>query len=213
LKQSWFWQQSHNDVVQKVLRKARKGTDVIYIPGNHDDRIRDFCGVHFGGVVVARDAIHETVDGRRYLVTHGDEFDGVVLYHRWLAWAGDISYELLLKLNRHYNRARQKLGLPYWSISAHIKKKVKNAVAFIGKFEEAVAEAARLRGLDGVVCGHIHSAEIREFGGITYMNDGDWVESCTALAEHADGRIEIIDWAERTRQAADQRAMPALMAA
>ena len=213
LKRGWFWPPRHNDVVRRVLKMAAKGTRVIFIPGNHDEFLRPYAGLGFGGVEIALEAIHTTADGRRLLVCHGDEFDGVVLYHRWLAWAGDIGYELLLKLNRHYNRARQKLGLPYWSISAHIKKKVKNAVAFIGKFEEAVAEAARLRGLDGVVCGHIHSAEIREFGGITYMNDGDWVESCTALAEHADGRIEIIDWAEHTRQAADQRAMPALMAA
>jgi len=153
-------------------------------------------------VEIALEAIHTTADGRRLLVCHGDEFDGVVLYHRWLAWAGDIGYELLLKLNRHYNRARQKLGLPYWSISAHIKKKVKNAVAFIGQFEAVVAQAARERGVDGVVCGHIHSAEIRQFEGFTYYNDGDWVESCTALVEHFDGRMEIIDWAKLTAEAA-----------
>ena len=203
LKRGWYWPARHNDVVRRVLKMAAKGTRVIFIPGNHDEFLRPYAGLAFGGVEIALEAIHTTADGRRLLVCHGDEFDGIVLYHRWLAWAGDIGYELLLKLNVHYNRARQRLGLPYWSISAHIKKKVKNAVAFIGRFEEAVAEAARLRGLDGVVCGHIHSAEIRDFGGISYMNDGDWVESCTALAEHADGRIEIIDWAAHRRAAAE----------
>ncbi|MEI6486499.1 MAG: UDP-2,3-diacylglucosamine diphosphatase [Sphingomonadales bacterium] len=197
LKRGWYWPQRHNDVVRRVLKLAAKGTRVIFIPGNHDEFLRPYAGMAFGGVEIALEAIHTTVDGRRLLVCHGDEFDGVVLYHRWLAWAGDVGYELLLKLNRHFNIVRQQFGLPYWSISAHIKKKVKNAVAFIGRFEEAVAEAARMRGLDGVVCGHIHCAEIRDFGGITYMNDGDWVESCTALVEHHDGRIEIVDWSQQ----------------
>jgi UDP-2,3-diacylglucosamine pyrophosphatase LpxH len=202
LKRGWFWPQRHNDVVRRVLKLAAKGTRVVYIPGNHDEMLRPYAGLALGGVEIALEAIHETADGRRLLVCHGDEFDGVVLYHRWLAWAGDIGYSLLLRLNVHYNHLRRQLGLPYWSISAHIKKRVKNAVAFIGRFEETVAEAARIRGVDGVVCGHIHSAEIRDFGGITYMNDGDWVESCTALVEHADGRMEIIDWAARNRAAA-----------
>ena len=201
LKRGWYWPARHNDVVRRVLKMAARGTRVIYIPGNHDEMLRPYAGLAFGGVEIALDAVHTTADGRRLLVCHGDEFDGIVLHHRWLARAGDVGYELLLRLNLHYNRARRRLGLPYWSISAHIKKKVKNAVAFIGRFEQAVAEAARLRGLDGVVCGHIHSAEIRDFGGITYMNDGDWVESCTALVEHADGRIEIIDWAAHRRAA------------
>lgn len=201
LKRGWYWPARHNDVVRRVLKLAAKGTRVVYIPGNHDEMLRPYAGLNLGGVEIALEAIHTTADGRRLLVCHGDEFDTVVLYYRWLAWAGDLGYELLLKLNVHYNRVRRWLGLPYWSISAHIKKKVKNAVAFIGRFEAAVAEAARQRGLDGVVCGHIHSAEIRAFGGITYMNDGDWVESCTALAEHGDGRIEIIDWAATDRAA------------
>ncbi|WP_353199167.1 UDP-2,3-diacylglucosamine diphosphatase [Sandarakinorhabdus sp.] len=198
LKRGWYWPPRHNDVVRRVLKMAAKGCRVVYIPGNHDEMLRPYAGLGFGGVEIALEAIHTTVDGRRLLVCHGDEFDGVVLYHRWLAWAGDIGYSLLLRLNVHYNAVRRQLGLPYWSISAHIKKKVKNAVAFIGKFEETVADAARMRGVDGVVCGHIHSAEIRDFAGITYMNDGDWVESCTALVEHGDGRIEILDWAART---------------
>jgi UDP-2,3-diacylglucosamine pyrophosphatase LpxH len=206
LKRGWYWPPRHNDVVRRVLKMAAKGCRVVYIPGNHDEMLRPYAGLGFGGVEIALEAIHTTVDGRRFLVCHGDEFDGVVLYHRWLAWAGDIGYSLLLRLNVHYNAARRRLGLPYWSISAHIKKKVKNAVAFIGRFEETVAEAARLRGVDGVVCGHIHSAEIRDFSGITYMNDGDWVESCTALVEHGDGRIEILDWAARTAALAKNKA-------
>lgn len=197
LKRGWYWPQRHNDVVRRVLKMAARGTRVIFIPGNHDEFLRPYAGLAFGGVQIALDAIHTTADGRRLLVCHGDEFDGVVLYHRWIAWAGDVGYELLLKLNQHFNRVRLALGLPYWSISAHIKKRVKNAVAFIGRFEEAVAEAARMRGLDGVVCGHIHSAEIRTIGDILYMNDGDWVESCTALVEQQNGLIEIVDWSRR----------------
>lgn len=206
LKRGWYWPPRHNDVVRRVLKMAAKGCRVVYIPGNHDEMLRPYAGLAFGGVEIAMEAVHTTVDGRRLLVCHGDEFDGIVLYHRWLAWAGDIGYGMLLRLNVYYNRLRRQLGLPYWSISAHIKKKVKNAVAFINRFEEAVAEAARLRGVDGVVCGHIHSAEIRDFGGVLYMNDGDWVESCTALVEHGDGRIEILDWAEITRKSADRSA-------
>lgn len=199
LKRGWYWPPRHNDVVRRILKLAAKGTRVVYIPGNHDEALRPYAGLSLGGVEIALEAIHTTADGRRLLVCHGDEFDAVVLYHRWLAWAGDLGYEALLKLNVQFNRLRRQFGLPYWSISAHIKKRVKNAVAFIGRFEQAVADAARLRGLDGVVCGHIHSAEIRDFDGITYLNDGDWVESCSALAEHADGRIEIIDWARLSR--------------
>jgi UDP-2,3-diacylglucosamine pyrophosphatase LpxH len=206
LKRGWYWPARHNDVVRRVLKLAARGTRVVYIPGNHDEVLRPYAGLSLGGVEIALEAIHTTADGRRLLVCHGDEFDAVVLYHRWLAWAGDLGYEALLKLNVHFNRVRRRLGLPYWSISAHIKKRVKNAVAFIGRFEQAVADAARHRGLDGVVCGHIHSAEIRDFGGITYMNDGDWVESCTALAEHADGRMEIIDWAQMVRSRSDRSA-------
>ena len=197
MKSGWFWPQSHNDVVQKILRMARKGTEVIYVPGNHDDRIRDFCGVHFGGVMVMRDAIHEAADGKRYLVTHGDEFDGVIQHAKWLAFVGDWGYRALLALNTGVNRLRRRLGFGYWSLSAFVKVKVKNALQFIEDFESAVAEEARRRGVDGVICGHIHKAEMRDIGGIAYINDGDWVESCTAAVEHPDGRIEIVNWAAR----------------
>jgi UDP-2,3-diacylglucosamine pyrophosphatase LpxH len=155
------------------------------------------------------EAVHTTADGRKLLILHGDEFDGVVLYAKWLAFLGDSAYEFLLKANRVVNFFRRRFGLPYWSLAAHMKKRVKNAVSFISKFEEVVARAAAERHVEGVVCGHIHSAEIRQFGDITYYNDGDWVESCTALAEHDDGRMEIIDWAERKRREAAAAAIPA----
>ena len=196
LKQSWFWQQSHNDVVQKMLRKARKGTDVVYIPGNHDEMLRDYLDLHFGGIFVAGDAVYETADGRKLLVIHGDAFDGVVRYARWLAFLGDHAYNLALWSNDWFNRARRALGFPYWSLSAWLKHKVKNAVKYIDDFEMALASEARRRGLDGVICGHIHKAEIRTIDGMLYMNDGDWVESCTALVEDWDGSFQIVHWAE-----------------
>ncbi len=196
LKQTWYWPQSHNDVVQKLLRKARKGTKLIYVPGNHDEVLRQYMGRHFGGVDVVREAIHTTADGRRLLVLHGDQFDGIVRYARWLALLGDWAYALALSLNHWFNRARRRLGLGYWSLSAYLKNKVKNAVKFIDNYERAVVEEARRREVDGVVCGHIHKAELTQIDGILYANDGDWVESCTALVEHPDGRLEILNWAE-----------------
>ena len=202
LKSGWYWPQSHNDVVQKILRLARRGVSVIYIPGNHDEVIRDFCGVHFGGVVVARDAIHEAADGRRFLVLHGDEFDAVVQHARWLALLGDWAYRALLASNTAINQVRRGLGFGYWSFSAFAKTRVKKALQFIENFEQAVADEARRRGVDGVICGHIHKAESRMIGGVAYINDGDWVESCTALVEHADGRMEILDWTKVRQQAA-----------
>lgn len=197
LKRGWYWPTRHNDVVRRILKMAGKGVRIVYIPGNHDEVLRDYTGLSFGGVEVVHEAIHVTADGRHLLVIHGDEFDGVVLYARWLAFLGDYAYALLLRLNILFNAVRRRLGLPYWSLSAYMKKRVKNAVAFISRFEEAVAHAAAERGVDGIVCGHIHSAEVRQFGKVTYYNDGDWVESCTALVELADGRMEIVDWAER----------------
>ena len=202
LRKGWYWPTRHNDVVRCILKKAKHGTRVVYLPGNHDEALRDFTGLNFGGVEVVDDIIHRTADGRDLLVIHGDQFDGVVLYARWLAFLGDHTYTLLLKLNRVVNAVRKRLGLPYWSLSSHLKKKVKNAVQYVCSFEAAVAHAASERGADGVVCGHIHTAEIRQIGDVTYYNDGDWVESCTALVEHFDGRIEILDWAKSIR---DQR--------
>ena len=208
LRSGWYWPQAHNDVVQKILRLARKGVKVIYVPGNHDEVVRDFCGVHFGGVLVARDTIHETADGRRFLVTHGDEFDGVVQHARWLAFVGDYAYRMALFLNTLFNRVRRRLGFGYWSLSAFLKTRVKNALQFIENFEAAVAEEARRRGVDGVICGHIHKAEMREIDGVVYINDGDWVESCTALAEHMDGTLEILEWAKLRSWSAIDRVLP-----
>jgi UDP-2,3-diacylglucosamine pyrophosphatase LpxH len=199
LRKGWYWPPRHNDVVRCVLKKAKHGTRVVYIPGNHDEAFRDYIGLNLGGIELAGEALHLTADGRTLLVLHGDEFDGVVLYARWLAFLGDYAYTLLLKLNGLVNGVRKWLGLPYSSLSARIKKRVKNAVQFISSFEQAVAHAAVERGADGVVCGHIHTAEIRPIGDVIYYNDGDWVEICTALVELADGRMEIIDWAEHKR--------------
>ncbi len=210
LRKGWYWPAAHNEVVRRILKLAHKGTRVVLIAGNHDEMLRPYAGMTFGGVEVALEAIHTTADGRQLLVTHGDAFDVVVLYHRWLAFLGDAAYTVLLQLNVVLNRMRRRLHLPYWSLSSYLKKRVKNAVAFIGEFEEAVAHAARERGVDGVVCGHIHSAEIRAIGSVTYYNDGDWVESCTALVEAADGTMSLLDWAEENRKAAAKRAAPAI---
>lgn len=206
LKKHWYWDQSHNDVIQKLLRKARKGTRVIYIPGNHDENFRDFVGLRFGRVAVLQDAIHITADRKRYLVLHGDEFDGVVRYARWLSLLGDWAYERAMDLNRVVNVVRRRLGLPYWSLSAFLKRKVKHAVQFISSFETALVREARKRGADGVICGHIHTPQIETIGGIHYCNDGDWVESCSALVEHFDGRMELINWTEPARSAAPVKA-------
>jgi UDP-2,3-diacylglucosamine pyrophosphatase LpxH len=197
LQKTWFWDQSHNDVIQKLLRKARKGTRVIYIPGNHDERFRDFVGARFGRIAVMQNAIHVTSDKKRYLVLHGDEFDGVVKYAKWLAFLGDNAYELALSLNYTVNRIRRKLGLPYWSLSAYLKRRVKQAVQFVSNFEQAVVREAKKRNAEGVICGHIHTPEISMIDGIHYCNDGDWVESCSALVEHYDGRFELIHWGDR----------------
>ncbi len=195
LRRRWFWPQSHNDVVQKVLRRARKGCRVVYVPGNHDEFARQFTGHQLGGIELVREAVHVTADGRRLWIIHGDDFDGVIQCAKWLAYVGDNLYEFTLKLNRHLNRLRGRLGLPYWSLSAYLKQKVKKALNYVNDFEEAVAQEARRRGHQGVVCGHIHRAEMREIGGVLYCNDGDWVESRTALVEHMDGRLELIHWA------------------
>jgi len=203
LRRSWFWPQTHNDVVQKLLRKARKGTKVIFVPGNHDEFARKYLGHNFGGVDVVEEHIHHLADGRTLWVTHGDYFDGVVQCARWLAYLGDSAYEFTLRMNRHLNSMRARIGLPYWSLSRYLKLKVKRAVSYLGDFEAAVAREAHARGVDGVVCGHIHHAEMRSIDGILYCNDGDWVESLTALVEHGDGRLEIIDWARHRRLADD----------
>ena len=194
LRKRWYWPQAHNDVVQKVLRRARKGAQVFFVPGNHDEAARPYCGLHFGGVFVTNQVVHETADGRRLLVMHGDQFDAVMSCAKWLAHLGDAAYEFALILNRIFNFARRKLGFPYWSLSAWLKHKVKNAVDHISAFETFLADEALRHKADGVVCGHIHHAEIRKIGNVLYCNDGDWVESCTALVEDMQGKLSIIFW-------------------
>ena len=196
LKGGWFWPQAHNDVLQKLLRKARKGARVIYIPGNHDEFARDYLGHNFGGVEVVDRAIHEAADGRRFLVIHGDQFDVVVRHARWIALLGDWAYETALVINHWFNFVRRKFGFGYFSISAWAKLKVKNAVNFIGDFEETLAQEAERAGVDGVICGHIHHAAMRRIGAVEYINTGDFVESCTAVVERRDGTFEILRWAD-----------------
>ena len=196
LRRRWYWPQAHNDVVQKLLRRARKGCKVVFIPGNHDEFARAFIGHSFGGIQVLKEAVHTTATGKKLWVIHGDYFDGIIQLAKWLAYLGDNLYELTLKLNRYLNHLRAKFGLPYWSLSAYLKLKVKKAVSFINDFEVAVATQAAKHGFNGVVCGHIHHAEIRDINGILYCNDGDWVESLTTLVEHPDGRMEILSFDE-----------------
>ena len=196
LRRASYWPQEHNDVIQKILRKARKGTRISYISGNQDELVSGFCGT-YGNIEIRENAIHTTVAGRRILIIHGHELDTVVQNVKWLAFAGDVGYQFLLSLNPLINFFRRSFGLGYWSLSAYAKKRVKDAVSFIGKFEAAVAHYAERHKVDAVLCGHIHSASIREFAGITYYNCGDWVESCTALVEDYNGNISMIDYRDR----------------
>ncbi|MGF9762901.1 UDP-2,3-diacylglucosamine diphosphatase [Microvirga sp. 0TCS3.31] len=194
LKSGWYWPQAHNDVVQKLLRKVRKGSRLIYVPGNHDEFLRDFIGNTFGHIEITDQAIHEAADGKRYLVIHGDQFDLVVRHARWLALLGDGAYTTALAVNTHLNQVRRRLGLTYWSLSAWAKLKVKNAVNYISRFEEFLSSEAKRQEVDGVICGHIHHAALHDQWGIRYVNTGDWVESCTAVVEHYDGTFELVRW-------------------
>ena len=207
LRSGWYWPQAHNDVVQKLLRKVRKGTNLVYIPGNHDEFLRDYIGTTFGGVEIADSRIHEAADGKRYLVIHGDQFDMVVRHARWLAHLGDGAYTFALFVNTFLNKIRRRLGLSYWSLSAWAKLRVKNAVNFIGKFEEFLATDARRHGADGVICGHIHHAANRDIDGLRYLNTGDWVESCTAIVEHYDGTMEVLNYPAMLRARAAEEAL------
>ncbi|MFO1148819.1 MAG: UDP-2,3-diacylglucosamine diphosphatase [Alsobacter sp.] len=195
LKAGWYWPQLHNDVIQKLLRRVRKGARILYVPGNHDEFLRDYEGSHFGGVEIHRELVHRTADGKRYLVLHGDKFDVVVRNVKWLAHLGDWAYDWAIAVNVVVGWTRRRLGLPYWSFSGWSKSKVKSAVSFIGAFEDAVVSEARKHGVDGVICGHIHHPAVRDIEGVRYVNTGDWVESCTAVVEHHDGRLELIRWA------------------
>jgi UDP-2,3-diacylglucosamine pyrophosphatase LpxH len=193
-----YWPELHNTFVQKMLKRARHGVKVTFIPGNHDEALRDYAGTDFGDIRIMREAVHTAADGRRYLLLHGDEFDQITRHHRWVALLGDVSYDLLLRLNVLLSWVRRTLRLAgYWSLAGYAKRRVKGALEFIYGFEESVAHHARQMRLDGVVCGHIHSAVIKDIGGIAYINCGDWVDSCTAVVEHDDGRMELVHWDEK----------------
>jgi UDP-2,3-diacylglucosamine pyrophosphatase LpxH len=215
LKRSWFWDKHHDKVLRRVLKAARNGTNVVYVPGNHDEMLRKYLmfGVEVCGVKIQMEAEHVTADGKRLLVTHGDLFDSVVRHARILALLGDWAYTAALELNRWFNMVRTRLGYPYWSLSAWLKLQVKEAVKAIDRFETALADDAKARGFDGVVCGHIHHAEMRMVNGVLYLNDGDWVESCTALVEHMDGRLELIDWVARNKLSMLAKPAPKMKAA
>ncbi len=202
-----LWLQSHNDVLQKLLRKARKGTKIVFIPGNHDDGVRSYCGMSFGAIEIHHDMVHVAADGQRFLVMHGDEFDVIVRYARWLAFLGDRSYEFALWCNHPLNVVRRWLGFGYWSLSNYLKLRVKTAVNFIGEFEQAISAEAKRRNVEGVICGHIHHMADRMIDGVRYINCGDWVESCTAIAEDFDGKLSQISWLPGSVEA--PRAAPA----
>jgi len=214
LKSAWYWPQLHNDVVQKLLRQARKGVRLIYIPGNHDEFLRDYYGTHFGGIEVVEDAVHVSADGKRYLIVHGDLFDVIIRHARWLALMGSNAYDIAIWVNTYFNSIRRAFGLTYWSLSKWAKLKVKNAMKFIGEYETTLAAEAHRRGdIDGVICGHIHHAVIRDDLGLRYINCGDWVESCTAVVEDFNGQFEIVKWAEAGLQPQEQNMAAALSAA
>jgi UDP-2,3-diacylglucosamine pyrophosphatase LpxH len=194
----WRWRQSHTNVVRRILGHAKRGTRVVFIAGNHDEFLRPMIpfGISFGLIEIANQAEHVGADGLRYLVVHGDMFDGITRLAPWLGFLGDKAYDFVLDLNSRFNAVRRRLGLGYWSLSRYLKHRVKKAVDFIFEFERNLATYCRKRGFDGVICGHIHHAEIKDIDGIRYMNDGDWVESCTALVEHHDGSWEIVTWTQ-----------------
>ena len=190
-----YWSAAQNTVLQKILKRARHQVEVIFVPGNHDEAARDHVGTSFGNIRVVRDFVHQAADGRRYLVLHGDEFDQVTRYHRWVSLLGDHAYGWLLRLNAFLSRLRRRLGVAaYWSLAGYVKRRMRSAVEFIVAFEHSVARYASDRGFDGVICGHIHAAGMREIHGVRYVNCGDWVDSCTAVVEHGDGELELVEW-------------------
>jgi len=197
MSKNFYWPQAHNDVIQKLMRRARKNTKVTYLPGNHDEFLRSFDDHDFGNIRLVDTVIHQGLDGKRYLVMHGDQFDAVIKNMKWLAHIGSWMYDLTISLNVIVNKVRHILKLPYWSLSAWAKYKVKQAVNFIGDYEENLSLYAASKNVHGIICGHIHHANIRAIADTTYMNCGDWVESCTALVEHTDGRWEIINWVKQ----------------
>jgi UDP-2,3-diacylglucosamine pyrophosphatase LpxH len=220
LRKAWYWDASHDRVVRAVLRLAKRGTEIVYIPGNHDEMFRAWLPTtpeahkfEVNGIEVRREATHVTAAGQRLLIIHGDEFDGVMRYAKFLARLGDSAYSAALVLNRHFNAMRRLFGYDYWSLSQWLKRQVKGAVKAIDRFETALSADAARRGFDGVVCGHIHYAEMRTIDGVLYCNTGDWVESCTALVEHGDGRLELIDWVARNKLSFFRPKLPAVAVA
>ncbi len=203
LKRKFRWRQSHSDVVQKILRKARKGTNVYFITGNHDDFLRPFMPLFLGNnLKIANEEEYVALDGKRYYVTHGDIFDSITMTKKWLAVIGDYGYDVLLYLNHVLNFFRKKFGIKrYWSLSKHVKDNVKKSVSFITDFESILSRHAKHKEYDGVICGHIHKAEMRQIDGIAYKNCGDWVESCTALVETMEGEWKVIHWNEESETA------------
>ncbi|MEW8231558.1 MAG: UDP-2,3-diacylglucosamine diphosphatase [Candidatus Thiodiazotropha endolucinida] len=205
MRSGWYWPAINNEIIQQIIAKAKRGTRVVYVPGNHDELLRDYLNFHLSGIEIRKEVIHTTQDNRRFLILHGDEFDGVVLNNKWLAHLGSDAYDLLLWLNRWFNVARRRLGFGYWSLSAYLKNQVKEAVKYIGNFEQAVIHTVHERNLDGVICGHIHHAVISDIAGLTYANCGDWVESCTALAEEPDGSLKLIRWVDESMNLLDEK--------
>lgn len=202
------WTPAQNTFVQKILRSARKGVKVTFIPGNHDEALREHCGIRFGDIELKHEHLHVAADGKRYMLIHGDEFDQVTRHHRWVALLGDVAYNALVRINAWLSILRRGLRMAgYWSLAGYAKRKVKSAVSFIFDFEDCVVRAIRERGVDGVICGHIHAATIRQIQGITYINCGDWVDSCTAIVEHFDGGMELVEW--RSARLAGLTATPA----
>ncbi len=196
MKRKAYWPQAHVNVIRRILTRSKRGTKVVYVTGNHDDFLRRYSGMTFGNIHLVDEFVHETPDGDKYWVIHGDAFDGIVCNQKWLAMVGDWAYETVLKLNILFNRARHALGLDYWSLSAYLKYKVKKAVNFISDFEKTLADECNKRGMQGVICGHIHHPEVTKIGEIQYGNSGDWVESCSALVENFDGSLAIVRWTE-----------------
>lgn len=196
MKRSFHWPESHNAVVQQVLKMSKNGTKVIFIPGNHDEAMRAHTGTSLGNISIENTYTHALLTGHSMLCVHGDMFDIVTRYRKWVAILGDIAYEFLLWLNIQQNKVRSAVGLGYWSLSKYAKHKVKEAVNFISDYEVSVAEEAKKLSVDAVACGHIHNAELTRMNGIVYANTGDWVESCSGLVERLDGTIELFNWVD-----------------
>jgi len=209
LRRTFYWPQEHNNVIRMLLGKAKHGTRVVFVPGNHDHPFREYCGLRFGNLEIRRRCRHTAADGRKYLVTHGDDYDSNVRFSLPLKLVGFLVYESILYFNRAITNWRAWFGYEYWSLAAFLKGKSASAQKYVERFREAAMRDARHHGLDGVICGHIHRAEICEVDGITYLNDGDWVESCTVLVEHLDGRMQLLDWPVEVNRRKARASLPA----